>query len=149
METLDTLMRVAHVGSAIALLGAALFRLVAVAPALRLLDDGLKDSVLTLMRRRFARIAHPAIALLLVTGAWQWVNQIEVYRVSRTAHMLLGIKALLGVVLMVLVFMLATGLARDPRGNLGRLGVLMGLVVITLAAVVRQLRLETLAGGGG
>lgn len=145
MEILNIVMRVVHIGSAIALLGGTLFTLAALAPAVRLADEGLRESLTQTARKRFYRIAHPSILLLLLSGAYNWWRSMDVYRqADPMLHMLLGIKVLLAMVIFAVLFAQAFGVLRGGAGRWTAVNLTLGAAIVVLAGVVRHLRLEAM-----
>lgn len=142
MDILNILLRVLHVGSAIALLGGTLFFIVVMLPSLKVLDEGLRGSVLQVARKRFYRIAHPALLALLVTGFYNFYQNLEAYRKASAAiHGLLGIKILLALAVTLIVFAQTFGVLKGCPKRWAVVNLAMGVAILILAAVVRSLRM--------
>jgi uncharacterized membrane protein len=149
MEILNVIVRILHIGSAIALLGGTLFALAALLPAMKVLDEGFKQNLMSVAQKRFYRISHPAIVLLLLTGVYQWVSNSGVYEEAGPAlHGVLGMKILLALAIFVIIFAQTFGVIRNP-GRWMKINLAMGTVVVILAAVLRHLHMAALAAGGG
>lgn len=150
MDVLDVILRVAHIGSAIGLLGGALYALAALMPAMKTLDDDLRQKLTTAAQKRFYRIAHPAILLLLLSGFYQFVVNIGVYGEAHPAlHGLLGTKILLALVIFGIIFAQTFGVLKGNPGRWLKINVTLGAIIVVLAAVVRHLHLAALASGNG
>ena len=150
MEALTVVMRILHILSAVMLVGGFTFLLVAMLPATRLLDEDLRKQIATLARRSFYKISHSAITLLLLTGAFNWYINFQDYRDVPNKGLvqgLLGMKALLGIVLAVLLFGEAFGVIKPKGQGLTKLVVVLGVIVIIMAAVVRHLRMGVPVAG--
>ena len=146
MEVLNVVMRVVHIGSAIGLLGGTLFALVAFIPASSTLEEGPRESILGIVSRRFYRIAHPAILLLLISGGYNFAIQLDAYReAGPLAHGLLGIKILLALVIFGIVFAQTFGVLKGRPGRWMMVNITLGTLIIILAAVVRHVRLDATA----
>lgn len=143
MQALDTVMRVLHIGSAIALLGGTVFFLVVMVPSLRLMDEGLRGSIFQVARKRFYRISHPALALLLVSGLYNFLTYLPRYNESHKAvHGLIGTKILLALAIIVIVFGQTFGAIKGCPIRWAKINVTLGVVIVILAAVVHGLRLS-------
>ena len=143
MEVLNVVMRVVHIGSAIGLLGGTLFMLAALLPASGALDEEPRGSIRDLARRRFYRIAHPAILLLLISGGYNFAIQLDAYaEAGPITHGLLGIKIILALIIFAIVFAQTFGMLRERPGRWLAVNVSLGLLIIILAAIVRHVRLD-------
>jgi len=141
-QTLNIVLRIVHVGSAIALLGGAVFFLVVMLPALRLLDEGLRGSILQLARKRFYRITHPALVLLWITGLYNYTANMKLYNEAPKAiHGILGTKILLALAITIIVFAQSFGILKGCPSRWAKVNVTLGILIIILAAVARSLRL--------
>ena len=150
MEVLDVILRVAHIGSAIGLLGGALYALAAMLPAMKMLDEDLKQKMMTVAQKRFYRISHPAILLLLISGFYNFAINLGVYGDAHPAlHGLLGTKILLALVIFFIVFAQTFGVLKGNPGRWLKINVTLGAIIVVLAAVVRHLHLAALASGNG
>lgn len=142
-QSLNIVMRIVHIGSAIALLGGAIFFLVVMLPAVRVLDEGLRGSILQVARKRFYRITHPALLLLIITGFYNFLTNMDVYRLAPKAiHGLIGTKILLALVITGIIFAQSFGLLKGCPSRWAKVNVTLGIVIIILAAIARSLRLS-------
>jgi uncharacterized membrane protein len=70
---LDVLSRWIHVMSAIALMGGALFAVLAVIPSLAGVDEETRTKIKASIRSRWAKVVHAGILLLLITGFYNYL----------------------------------------------------------------------------
>ena len=143
-------MRLLHIVGAILLVGGTAFILTCAVPALRTIDDTWRDTVLTLLRKRFARWVWIGIAMLLISGTYNWIASAGEYKaMGPIGNALIGTKVLIAIILFALIWAQQTGLVRhrSPRAAL-MINIHLGAVVIILAVVLRHFRLEHLATGG-
>ncbi len=154
MPILDITMRVLHILSAIALLGGTIFIVIALLPALRLVDEQFKSSLMEIVKKRFYRISHPAIVLLLITGIYSWMKNIDVYRLSSKQNGpllqgLLGTKVLLAAIVIVIIFAQTFKVLPGPPARWAKVNLALGLIIVILAGIVRSLHHQVLFIPGG
>ena len=154
MDALLIALRVLHIGAAVVLGGALVFRLVAVQPALRGLDADQRAALSLRLLERWSGVVWVGIGVLLVTGLVTYV----VFRIPEYAprpykgvyHGVMGVKILAALALFHTAAMVSLPAARDPkrRAGAGRWlawGSVLLAVVIVLGGVARYL--PTLYGG--
>lgn len=141
-QALNIAIRIVHILSAIALLGGTIFFLVVMIPAVRVLDEGLRGSILQFARKRFYRISHPALVLLLATGLYSYLTNLKVYDQVKATHGLIGAKILLWAAIATIVFAQSFGVLKGCPIRWARVNLVMGLLIVILAAVVRGLRMS-------
>jgi uncharacterized membrane protein len=141
MTAVNIAVRVLHIGSAIALLGGTIFFLVVLIPTVRILDEGLRTSILQLARKRFYRISHPALLLLAATGLYTYLSNLHAYDNPKALHGLIGMKILLWVAITSIVFAQTFGVLRGCPIRWAKVNLTLGIAVIIIAAVVRTLRI--------
>lgn len=145
---LPILIRVLHIGSAIALLGGTLYAVFTLGMALRVVDDGLRSSIVEASRRRFYRTSHPALVLLILTGFYSFFRDMTAYKeIGPIAHGLLGVKILLAIIILAIVFGQTFKVLKGSPATWAKVNLTLGFVIVILAAIVRQLRIEHLTGG--
>jgi uncharacterized membrane protein len=145
MDIVNIIVRVIHIGSVVALVGGTLFMVFAMKPSLKLVDDQLQDALLKLARKRFMRITHTAITLLILSGAWSWYQNFEVYRnASKAVHGILGMKVLIAVAIFVIIFGTAMGVIKGCPVKWAWVNLVLALIVIILAAIVRAMHMAAL-----
>ncbi len=142
MEYVDALVRFLHIISAIGLVGGTLFCLAAMRPAVRLVDDSLQESIIQMTRKRFMRIVHPSLFLLLVTGLVQFMQNLGDYKnASKAVHAVLGIKILLALIVMGIIYGQAAKVIKGDPWKWSKVNLTLGVIIVLLAAVARQIRL--------
>ncbi len=151
IATLDVVMRVLHIVSAVLVVGGLALVPLAVRPALRVMDEGARDSVLTLIHARLRLWLWLGVAGLIVSGAYNWIGNAGIYKaMGPIGNALIGVKALLAFIVFALMWMRQTGML-GPRADRPLMMVIVHLaaIVLILASVLRYLRLEHLASTGG
>ncbi len=149
MDEFNLVMRIVHVLSAIFLVGGLAFVLIGMIPATRLLDESLRANLVDAARRKFYKVSHSAIALLLITGGYNWWANTDLYRAAENRALLqalLGTKALLGVVIAAMLFAKSFGVIKPGSQTDSKVIVILGVVIVIMAAVIRHLRLEAMIG---
>ncbi len=142
---LPIIMRLIHIVSAVAAVGGLLFAMFCVKPSMRVLDDGLCDSVLEVMRKRFMRIQIIAIIGLVISGVYSWMQTEMTYKAMGGAgNALIGVKVLLAMIMFAVVFMRATDMIKSEKAA-QMIVIHLAAVVIVLAVILRTLRLAHLA----
>lgn len=145
MEIFNIIVRFIHIASVAALVGGTLFMVFAMSPALKLVDEQLRQSLLTLARKRFMRISHAAMTLLILSGAWTWYVSFEDYRqAGKALQPVLGTKVLIAVVIFAIITGVATGALKGCPTRWGWINVGLAAIVILLGAVVRHLHMAAL-----
>jgi uncharacterized membrane protein len=149
VDEFNLVMRIVHVLSAVFLIGGLGFVLIGLTPATRLLDESLRASLIDTARRKFYKISHSAIALLLITGAYNWWANADLYRAADNKALvqaLLGTKALLGVIIAAMLFAKSFGVIKPGSQLDSKVVVILGVVIVIMAGVIRHLRLEAMIG---
>ncbi len=143
---LDPFLRFLHLFSAAALAGALLFQIVALWPAAQTLPDEMRGDLLNTLRKRFIRIQHPAIVLLLLTGLYQWHRNHAPYEAGGAlTHTLLGVKIMLALLAMTIAIAASINKLPGPPARWARLNLVLLMAIFALAAALRQTRLDLLA----
>lgn len=150
MESVNWLvliLRFFHIMAAITAIGGAIFQYFALAPSLGAIsDDHQRQQLRERMRSRWAKFVHLSIALLLVTGAINFVLLALPPKVEPMPyHAIFGVKFLLA----LLVFFIASaligkseGFARMRQAARKWLGivVLLAAVIVILSGLLNQVR---------
>lgn len=135
MEYLSVLSRIAHVGTAIVLVGGTVFMRFVLMPAAKELPEAEHDQLRQRLLARWKRVVHGGIALLLLSGLYNYMQQIPKHKGDGLYHALLGTKMLLALV----VFFIASALVgrsaafEKMRQNRAKW---MGLIVLLSALIV-------------
>lgn len=150
LSILDVTLRVVHIVSAILVSGGLSLIPLAVRPALHMLDDAHRDTVLTLIERRLRRFIWIGVLGLLVSGIVNWVSFAGIYKaMGPIGNALIGTKFLLAIITFALIWVRQARML-GPKADRPLLMVIVHLIalVIVLASVLRHLRLEHLTSSG-
>lgn len=135
MEYLSVLSRITHVATAIVLVGGTVFMRFVLMPAAKELPEAEHDQLRLRLMARWKRVVHGGIALLLLSGLFNYMQQVPKHKGDGLYHALLGIKMLLALV----VFFIASALVgrsaafEKMRQNRAKW---MGLIVLLSALIV-------------
>jgi len=131
----DIVSRVIHVATAIVLVGGSVFLRYVLMPAAAPLAEAEHDALRQRLMNRWKKVVHAGIALLLVSGIYNYIRQIPNHRGDGLYHALLGVKMLLALI----VFFLGSALVgrsaafEKLRKNRGRC---LGLIVLLATLIV-------------
>lgn len=147
VEVIALIVRWVHVFAAIAAIGGAVFARVALLPAIgEVLDEASRSKLHEAVRRRWMRVVHISVALLLITGGFNfyWLA-LRPNVPPMPYHAVFTIKFLAALV----VFFLATVLTGTSPGLAGIranrakwLSIIIGLgaIIVLLSSVLGQVR---------
>jgi len=145
IDPVTILVRWLHIAAAIVAAGGAIFARFVAAPALESLPADLRSSMHEEMRKRFVGLVMASIAVLLLTGFYNYLRQeMPAHRGQGGYHGLMGAKILLAMG----VFFLASALVgRSPALEWVRakrklylgINVLLAMMVVALGAVLRAI----------
>lgn len=136
-----------HLLAAITAIGGAMFMRFALQPAARdALEDAAHERLREAVRRRWAKFVHGSIAILLITGGYNFVVMALPPKIDALPyHPIFGLKFLLA----LCVFVIATALAgrspafepvrRDSRRWLGTL-IALAAAIVLVSGVLNQVR---------
>ena len=142
---LQIVMRYIHIVSAIIVVGGMSFMLMCLTPAVRLLDEQFRDSLMKMVHHRFLRVVWVAIGGLIVSGAYNWYMLQKTYdKIGPKANALIGTKVLIAFIMFAVVGARTVGMMQNPRRAL-MINIHLAAIVILLAAILRYYRLEYLA----
>jgi len=132
--TIDVISRWLHVGTAVVLLGGSVFMRFVLMPAAETLPEAEHAALRERVMGRWRKFVFGGIALLLVSGFYNYIRKIVGHQVDGPYHMWMGIKILLALG----VFFLASALAGRSAAfeNLRRDRKRWLLVTILLAFLV-------------
>lgn len=139
---LPVVMRYVHVVSAVLAVGGLAFLITCFSPAIRLLEDSLRQSVYKLAHDRFLRVLWIAIGGLTISGVYNWYLNFEAYRkLGPIGNALIGTKVLLAVIMFTLVIARSAGLINPKNPKLlPMINIHLAAIVILLASILRVLR---------
>lgn len=142
----DVLMRYVHIVSAVVAVGGMACILICLSPAIRVFDESFRDSLMKLVHHRFIRVVWVCIAGLTISGIWKYIQVRHEYDAivvggMKLAHMLIGVKMLLAVILFAIVFLRSVDLIqpRNPR-TLLMINIHLAAIIILLGSVLQYLR---------
>lgn len=134
-----------HIASVLTVVGGSIFICLVLYPAIRTaLDDTVRESLRAQVLRRWARVVHVAITLIIISGIYNTVVVFPQHPGQPLYHALYGVKVILALV----VFFIATAvLGRSPafaslrrRGRLWiTLNVVLALIVVLISNVLKNL----------
>ena len=132
---LVVLSRILHVAVAIVLVGGTVFMRFVLMPAAKELPEAEHDQLRQRLMARWKRVVHLGIAVLLLSGVFNYIQQRPIHAGDALYHALMGTKMLLALV----VFFIASALVgrsatfEKMRQNRPKW---MGLVVVLSALIV-------------
>lgn len=142
LSALDVVSRIAHVATAIVLVGGAVFMRFILMPAAKELPDAEHDQLRQRLLTRWKRVVHGGIALLLLSGLYNYMQQIPKHKGDPLYHALLGTKMLLALV----VFFIASALVgrsatfekmRQNRAKWMGVAVLLSALIVGISGFVK------------
>lgn len=147
MEWIAIFSRWFHVGTAIVLLGGSVFMRFVLAPAAGELPEEPHQKLREGLLARWKKFVHGGIALLLLTGGYNYYLQILALRempaeYRKQYHMLMGIKILIALAMFAVASILvgrsasAARMRQNPRRALG-LVVLLGVLIVGISGYLR------------
>ena len=134
-SVLDVVSRIMHVATAIVMVGGTVFMRFVLMPAAKELPEAEHDQLRQRLLARWKRVVHFGITLLLISGLYNYMQQIPKHKGDGLYHALLGTKMLLAMV----VFFIASALVgrsatfEKMRKNRAKW---MGLIVLLSALIV-------------
>ncbi len=135
MEYLSVLSRIAHVATAIVLVGGTVFMRFVLMPAAKELPEAEHDQLRQRLMSRWKRVVHGGIALLLLSGLFNYMQQIPKHKGDGLYHALLGTKMLLALVVFFIASALVGRSAAFEKMRQNR-ATWMGLIVLLSALIV-------------
>ena len=132
---MDVVSRFVHVAVAIVMVGGTVFMRFILMPAARELPDSEHDQLRQRLMTRWKRVVHGGIGLLLLSGMYNYMQQIPAHQGDGLYHALVGTKMLLALA----VFFIASALVgRSPAFEKMRQNRVqwMGLIVLLSALIV-------------
>jgi uncharacterized membrane protein len=144
LDIVSIIFRYIHIVSAVLAVGGTSFIALCLSPAMRVMDDSFRETLLDLVNRRFAVILWASIAGLVVSGAYNWVMLNPKYNeVGPLAQALIGTKVLLAFLLFGLIWARHIGLIRLALKTHLLIAVHLGAIVILLGSILRNLHLSS------
>ena len=144
IDYVQLLSRWLHITAAVAAGGGAIFMKIALHPATETLPGDTRANLREAVRSRWAKVVHTAVALLLLTGLFNFMLIIKRYDVPKGYHAVFGVKFLLAMAIFFLGSVLVGRgeLAKKLRAAAGKW--LTVLVVFLLGLLLASSTLKTL-----
>lgn len=142
MEFADILSRWAHVGTAIVLLGGAVFSRFVLLPSAVELSEPEHEKLRAGVLGRWKWFVHIGIALLLASGIYNFVNGFEGHKGQKLWHSLIGTKILLAIGIFYLAEALvgrssaAVAMRKNAKLWLGVI-VLLGAIIVAISGYAK------------
>lgn len=142
MTAIDIISRIIHVLTAITLVGGSIFSLLVLLPAASGLDGQAHDGLAQRITARWKRFVHGGIALLLVSGFYNYFRAMPDHKGDGLYHGLIGVKMLLALV----VFFIAAALVgrsaklqsmRDNRRFWLQLLVFLAVLIVVISGYAK------------
>ncbi len=129
---IDTISRITHVSTAIALAGGTVFVLFVLIPATAAMPESDERSLRVAVNQRWKRFVHIGIALFLVSGFYNFIRAIPLHKGDGLYHALIGTKILLA---FAMFFIASALVGRSKAFDSMRKNRVVWLKVIVLLAI--------------
>lgn len=139
---IDTISRIVHVSTAIVLVGGSVFMTFVLLPTASQISDGEHEKLRGLINGRWKRFVHAGILLFLVTGFYNYFQQMPKHKGDGLYHALVGTKILLALGL----FFIASALVgrskafesmRASRARWLKIMVLLAAIIVGISGFVK------------
>lgn len=139
---IDTLSRIVHVSTAIVLVGGSVFMTFVLLPTAEQLSAGEHDKLRGLINGRWKRFVHAGILLFLVTGFYNYYQQMDKHKGDGLYHALVGTKILLALGLFFIASALVGRSAafesmRASRAKWLKIMVLLAAIIVGISGFVK------------
>lgn len=135
MTIVDVVSRIVHVGTAITLVGGAVFTLLVLMPSAKQLSEQSHDQLAAAVNGRWKRFVHIGIVLFLASGFYNYWRATALHHGDGLYHALLGTKMLLALV----VFFIASALvgrSAKLQAMRNKKATWLGILVLLAATIV-------------
>ena len=130
---IDVISRIVHVSTAIALVGGSVFMVFVLLPAAKQLSDEQHERLRGLVNKTWKRYVHVGILLFLVTGFYNYFQQMPLHKKDGLYHGLIGTKIILA---FVIFFIASVPVGRSATFDWMRTGREKWLKIIVLLAAI-------------
>ena len=132
---IDAISRIVHVSTAIALVGGSVFMVFVLLPAAKQLSEPEHERLRGLINKTWKRYVHMGILLFLVTGVYNYLQQMPLHKKDGLYHGLIGTKIILA---FVIFFIASVLVGRSKKFEWMRAGreKWLKIVVLLAAAIV-------------
>ncbi len=142
MFWIDYLSRLAHVSTAIVLVGGSVFTLLVLMPAAKLLSEDAHATLASAVSSRWKRFVHLGILLFLISGFYNYFRAMPLHQGDGLYHAVVGTK----IILALAVFFIASALVgrsaafesfRKNRGRWLMIMVLLAMSIVLMSSFVK------------
>lgn len=139
---IDVISRIVHVSTAIVLVGGSVFMAFVLLPTASQLSEGEHDKLRALINGRWKRFIHAGILLFLVTGFYNYFQQMPKHKGDGLYHGLVGTKILLALGLFFIASALVGRSAafesmRASRAKWLKIMVLLAAIIVSISGLVK------------
>lgn len=139
---IDVISRILHVSSAIALVGGSVFMVFVLLPAAKQLNEEQHARLRGLVNKTWKRYVHVGILLFLVTGFYNYFQQMPLHRKDGLYHALIGTKMILALVIFFIASVLVGRSAtfewmRTGREKWLKLIVLLAAIIVAMSGFLK------------
>lgn len=139
---INVVSRVLHVSTAIALIGGTVFMVFVLLPAAKQLGDAQHEQLRAAVNSTWKRFIHVGILLFLVTGFYNYFQQMPLHKGDGLYHALVGTKIILAFVIFFIASVLVGRSAAFEKMRIGRekwlkLIVLLAAVIVGMSSFVK------------
>jgi uncharacterized membrane protein len=139
---INVISRVVHVSTAIALIGGSVFMVFVLLPAAKQLSDEQHGRLRELVNKTWKRFIHVGILLFLVTGFYNYFQQMPSHKGDGLYHALVGTKIILALVVFFIASVLVGRSAafewmRAGREKWLKVIVLLAAIIVTMSSFVK------------
>ena len=139
---IDAISRIVHVSTAIALVGGSVFMVFVLLPAAKQLSDDQHERLRSLVNKTWKRYVHVGILLFLVTGFYNYLQQMPLHKKDGLYHGLIGTKIILAFVIFFIASVLVGRSAkfegmRAHREKWLKIVVLLAAIIVAMSGFVK------------
>ncbi len=139
---INVISRILHVSTAIALIGGTVFMVFVLLPAAKQLSDEQHEQLKKSVNATWKRFIHIGILLFLVTGFYNYFQQMPLHKGDGLYHALVGTKMILAFVIFFIASVLVGRSAtfewmRTGREKWLKLIVLLATVIVVMSSFVK------------
>ena len=139
---IDAISRIVHVSTAIALVGGSVFMVFVLLPAAKQLSDDQHERLRSLVNKTWKRYVHVGILLFLVTGFYNYLQQMPLHKKDGLYHGLIGTKIILAFVIFFIASVLVGRSAkfegmRANREKWLKIVVLLASTIVAMSGFVK------------
>ncbi len=131
-----------HILAAITAVGGTIFARLVVVPSLETLPAEQRGALHAVMRARWSKVVAGAIGFLLISGLYNFINTVALYRLPKWYHPVFGVKFLLALAVFMIASFLSgkTSVAEAMRRKLTfwlNVNILLAVLIVCLSGILR------------